>query len=422
MDIRPKKQPSIFLSHSSEDKAFVASLAADMRDANVRVWQDEAEIKVGDSLIDKIERGISESDYLGVVLSVSSVASEWVQREVRTALTQEIAGRSVRVLPLVIDDVEIPPFLLDKLYLDFREEGLYQAQLQRLLDRLGVAFTLVEPRRIRSLLVDGMKKLERLYEQVEDGEAPASTGFTQLDEMSVRFRPGSVLIVAGAPAHAVDTFANTAAIHLAEASCNVLSIVPGGNELEIVNRIMSSASKVKRARLETGTLRDTDWTLVSGALGRLADTHWSFLTDRAIAIDDIDRVLRRSSRKGDPTDVVLFDSRGSFSDATRSQAALSRQLKDLARSHNICVVVLAAIRIDFSSNTLGRPSIASIDPPNLADLADSVLLIAADQEVQPDRQASLAVTVARNEYGPWGTITLRWDPECHWCGEIEQTL
>src|SRR5712691_1039626 len=72
--------------------------------------------------------------YLGVVLSPRSVASPWVQREVRAALTEEIQNECVKVLPLLIENCEIPGFLRDKLYADFR--GNYQRGLSELLHRL----------------------------------------------------------------------------------------------------------------------------------------------------------------------------------------------------------------------------------------------------------------------------------------------
>ena len=50
---------SVFLSHNSADKPFVRKLALDLEKAGVRCWLDEAEIKVGDSLLDKIRDGIS---------------------------------------------------------------------------------------------------------------------------------------------------------------------------------------------------------------------------------------------------------------------------------------------------------------------------------------------------------------------------
>jgi hypothetical protein len=52
--------PSIFLSHSSRDKFFVRELAKKLQDAGVEVWIDEAELKIGDSLTQKIGRAIDE--------------------------------------------------------------------------------------------------------------------------------------------------------------------------------------------------------------------------------------------------------------------------------------------------------------------------------------------------------------------------
>lgn len=127
---------SIFLAHSSSDKRFVRRLAADLVEHGVRVWFDEAEIRVGDSFVDKIEEGIKEMDYLGVILSPNSVQSEWVRREVQVALSDEIGGKSVKVLPILYRECEIPGFLRTKKWADFSEPKHYGKAFDELLGRL----------------------------------------------------------------------------------------------------------------------------------------------------------------------------------------------------------------------------------------------------------------------------------------------
>lgn len=93
---------SIFLSHSHADKTFVRKLAADLRKAGARVWVDEAELQIGDSLIEKIREGIDEMEYVGAVLSPSSIASKWVQRELDVAMNLVIKSRHPFTLPLYV--------------------------------------------------------------------------------------------------------------------------------------------------------------------------------------------------------------------------------------------------------------------------------------------------------------------------------
>jgi signal transduction histidine kinase len=132
---------SVFLSHNFEDKTFARKLATDLRLAGARVWLDEAEIKLGDSLIDKISEGINETEYLAVVLSPHSVQSSWVRRELDIALNREIAGRKITVLPLLYQECDIPAFLRGKLYADFREGKNYTRALNLIKERLGLPLT-----------------------------------------------------------------------------------------------------------------------------------------------------------------------------------------------------------------------------------------------------------------------------------------
>ena len=64
------KEWDIFISHASEDKTKVARpLAEALRKAGVRVWLDEHQLKVGDSLSEKIDEGLSHSRFGAVILS-----------------------------------------------------------------------------------------------------------------------------------------------------------------------------------------------------------------------------------------------------------------------------------------------------------------------------------------------------------------
>lgn len=128
------KSAKIFLSHSSKDKDFVRKLASDLTKNDVPVWFDEWELKVGDSLNKKIGEAINESGWLAVVISGNSIKSTWVEKELNAGLATELEKKQVFVLPLVIDNCEIPIFLRDKLFADFRSD--YSDGLTSLLTRL----------------------------------------------------------------------------------------------------------------------------------------------------------------------------------------------------------------------------------------------------------------------------------------------
>jgi len=130
------RMPTVFLSHNSKDKPFARRLGTALQQHGIKVWIDEAQIKVGDSLLKKIADGLLGSTHLAVVLSPASVASPWVQRELEIATTREIAGKHLRVLPILYRDCDIPVFLEGKLYADFRNRRMYQRSFARLLDTL----------------------------------------------------------------------------------------------------------------------------------------------------------------------------------------------------------------------------------------------------------------------------------------------
>jgi hypothetical protein len=128
----------IFISYNHGDKEFARRLTVDLQRLGVDVRLDEFECKIGDSLFEAVQRGIASSEYLGVVLSPSSAASPWVQKEVEAALAEEVRRKQVKVLPLLLVDCKVPLFLTGRKYADFRNQAEYSESLQKLAEHLGV--------------------------------------------------------------------------------------------------------------------------------------------------------------------------------------------------------------------------------------------------------------------------------------------
>lgn len=129
---------SIFISHSWNDKPFVRKLAKRLDQEGVKVWIDEAQINIGDSLIQKISEGIEYADYVAAVISAKSVKSEWVRKELHLAMTKEIKGKKIVVLPLLVEHCDLPDFLKDKLYADFTNTKNFAREFLKLLRVIGI--------------------------------------------------------------------------------------------------------------------------------------------------------------------------------------------------------------------------------------------------------------------------------------------
>jgi hypothetical protein len=101
----------VFISHASEDKATVARPLADLLAvAGVRAWIDEAELTIGDSLLEMIDRGLLKSQFGIVVLSPSFFAKRWPKAELDGLVARESSGAKV-ILPiwhqLTVDNVRV---------------------------------------------------------------------------------------------------------------------------------------------------------------------------------------------------------------------------------------------------------------------------------------------------------------------------
>jgi len=121
------------------DKPFVRKLAHRLTEKGIICWIDEAELNIGDSLIEKISEGIEKMRFVAAIISNNSVKSNWVQKELSLAMSKEIKGRKVVVLPLLLNDCQLPSFLKDKMFADFRIESNFEKEFAKVMQAIGIS-------------------------------------------------------------------------------------------------------------------------------------------------------------------------------------------------------------------------------------------------------------------------------------------
>lgn len=117
----------VFISYSYQDKDFVNWLKSNLVDLGLELWYDQQEINIGDSIKEKINEGLQTSSAFILVLSSSSMHSDWVRYEMNSALLLNAVKKGITILPIKIDDSKVPSDLAGYLYADFssnKEQGL----------------------------------------------------------------------------------------------------------------------------------------------------------------------------------------------------------------------------------------------------------------------------------------------------------
>jgi hypothetical protein len=90
----------VFISHASEDKAYVEPLAAALRAAGVSIWYDKTVLNWGDDLRPMIDNGLINCRFGIVVLSKAFLGKKkWTEHELNSLFAREQAGRKL-VLPI----------------------------------------------------------------------------------------------------------------------------------------------------------------------------------------------------------------------------------------------------------------------------------------------------------------------------------
>lgn len=135
----------VFLAHASEDKTHVRDLHSRLARDGFKPWLDELDLPPGSVWPEEIPKAIRASDVFLACLSTRSVHKQgYIQKELRLALVaySERPPGEVFLIPVRLDDCEIPSLQLPELGIDLRhfqsldlwEKGGYERLVQAIRD------------------------------------------------------------------------------------------------------------------------------------------------------------------------------------------------------------------------------------------------------------------------------------------------
>ena len=116
---------NVFISHRRADDADAERLATEIRNAGHDVWLDVWEIGIGDSIIQRMNEGLTGAAYLVLCYSSSDVLAPWISSEWMNTLARQLNGENVKILPVRLTGGSPPAILASVRYADLVANWAY---------------------------------------------------------------------------------------------------------------------------------------------------------------------------------------------------------------------------------------------------------------------------------------------------------
>jgi hypothetical protein len=131
----------VFLCHTGTDKSWVEALAERIesvryKDRYLGVVFDKWDFGKGKNIVLEIERLIDKCRFIRLVVSRAMLAAEWPTMERTIAVWSDPSGTKGRVLTLLLENVDLPPSLRMRNWIDFRDPDRFEESFEELISVL----------------------------------------------------------------------------------------------------------------------------------------------------------------------------------------------------------------------------------------------------------------------------------------------
>ncbi len=268
---------------------------------------------------------------------------------------------------------------------------------------------------IHDALQATLDHLESLYGS--DGAVTgAPTGYHELDEILLGLQRSNLVVVAARPGAGKTSFALGAAASVAmTARRPVLFFSMEMGSMELTKRLLAAEARVDARKLQTGNIPEAEWSRLSHAVGRLAETPLFIDDNPHCTVMEMRAKARRVRARHGDLGLIVVDYLQLMTTPGRSEnrqvevSELSRGLKILARELDVPVMALSQLNRQLEYRQDKRPMLADLrESGSIEQDADVVCFIYRDEIYNPesDQRGTAEVIVAKHRNGPTGTARL----------------
>ncbi len=360
---------------------------------------------------------IGGEDYLGQILRDSPATCANILHYANKVKYFSVCRSLIRTCNDVIENTKEHQGRPLAEILDFAESRIFETK-----DALDLKSG--EPKLIKEVARKVVSDIEERYQN--GGEITGmTTGFYDLDEITLGLQKKELTIIAGCPSMGKSTFAfniaENAMIKQIESGDTksagiIFSMEMSDNAL--VEKTIASVGKVLSHNMRSGDIEDNDWNKITAAVGKFTD--WPFYIDdtSAISVTDIRAKARRIKKKHGAISFVIIDYlqlMGSIEKSFSREnevAMISKSLKALAKELNCPVVALAQLNRGIASRANKRPVMSDLrESGQIEQDADLILLVYRDEyyNIESKDRGIAEIIVAKQRTGAVGTIKLASD-------------
>lgn len=272
---------------------------------------------------------------------------------------------------------------------------------------------------IKEALVSEWKELqERIEKGGVDDRIP--TGFMELDNLG-GLAPGNLVILAARPGMGKTALALNIATNIARDNLKVCVFSLEMSRTELVQRVLSSMTSVPLERIITGGLYPRDMECLGAKAGIISKLPlWIDDSATLSARQIYSHSVHQKATHG--LDLVIIDylqliHTKSTKDSTREAevAAITRQLKLMAKELGVPVIALAQLNRGLESREDKRPRLSDLRESGAIEQdADKVIFLYREGYYNKDKEGDTDVEaiVSKSRNGGTGTAKLKWHAEC----------
>ncbi|MCB1646701.1 MAG: replicative DNA helicase [Pseudomonadales bacterium] len=266
------------------------------------------------------------------------------------------------------------------------------------------------PQGVKNILAKTVERIDELY-QSQGALTGVSTGFRDLDDMTMGLQKGDLIIVAGRPSMGKTSFAmNIAESVVISEQKPVLVFSMEMPADSLMMRMLSSLGRIDQTKIRSGQLSDDDWPRLTSAVTLLNDKPLFIDDTAALSPNEIRSRARRLVREHGSLALIVIDylqlmqvAGGSENRATEI-SEISRSLKGIAKEFECPLIALSQLNRSLEQRPDKRPVMSDLRESGAIEQdADLILAVYRDEVYHDDAEKGIAeAIILKQRNGPIG--------------------